>query len=63
MEKFKKGDKIQIGTSPRVYTVTQDETKQGRIHCTRGSRTYIFRSNEQDISPWNGIEEESEAKA
>jgi hypothetical protein len=54
---FKKGDKIQLGTSPRVYIVTRNETPQGRVHCMRGSRTFIFRSFVEDISLWNGIEE------
>ncbi len=59
MDKFKKGDKVQVRTSPRVYTVTENETKQGRLHVTRGDRTYIFRTNEDDVNLWNGIEEDN----
>ena len=57
---FVKGQKVQVRTSPRVYTVTQDETKTGRLHVKREGRTYIFRTNEDDVSPWNGIEETDE---
>ena len=58
--RFKKGDKIQIRTSPRVYIVTHNETRRGSVHCERKGRKYVFRSYEDDVSLWNGIEEDED---
>lgn len=62
MDKIRKGERIQVRTSPRVYLVTMDETDRGQIHCSRQGRTFIFRRHEDDVSRWNGIEEVQEAK-
>lgn len=63
MDKIKKGERIQVRTSPRVYLVTMDETDRGQIHCSREGRTFIFRRHEDDVSRWNGVPEKVDTKA